>query len=91
VISNEIDVSVSEELDREYININISFSRFALLDIGYDNIIDIAKDKAIHNSTVKLMDPIVVTIEKTAEQKDITERVRALANYNREKFIDSLK
>ena len=41
--------------------------------------------------TVKLMDPIVVTIEKTAEQKDITERVRALANYNREKFIDSLK
>ena len=91
MISNEIDVSVSEELDREYININISFSRFALLDIGYDNIIDIAKDKAIHNSTVKLMDPIVVTIEKTAEQKDITERVRALANYNREKFIDSLK
>ena len=91
MISNEIDVSVSEELDREYININISFSRFALLDIGYDNIIDIAKDKAIHNSTVKLMDPIVVTIEKTAEQKDITKMVRALANYSREKLIDSLK
>ena len=44
-----------------------------------------------YNRVVKLMDPIVVTIEKTAEQKDITERVRALANYNREKFIDSLK
>ena len=42
-------------------------------------------------STVKLMDPIVVTIEKTAEQMDIAKRVRALVNYNREKFIDSLK
>ena len=42
------------------------------------------------NSVVKLMNPIVVTIEKTAEQKDITKRVRALANYNREKLIDSL-
>ena len=43
-----------------------------------------------YNRVVKLMDPIVVTIEKTAEQKDITERVRALTNY-RKKFIDSLK
>ena len=42
------------------------------------------------NSVVKLMNPIVVTIEKTAEQKDITKRVRALANYNRERLIDSL-
>jgi len=42
-------------------------------------------------STVKLMDPIIVTIEKTAEQKDITKMVRALANYSREKLIDSLK
>jgi len=37
------------------------------------------------------MDTFVVTIEKTAEQKDIAERVRALANYNRKKFTDSLK
>ena len=56
MISEMIDVSVSQELDREYININILFSRFALLDIGYDNIIDIAKDKArniVDNDMVK--------------------------------------
>jgi len=56
MISNEIDVSVSEEIDREYININISFSRFALLDIGYDNIFDIVRDKAkslVDNDSVK--------------------------------------